>query len=262
MTGEGSGFSAELARMTYAEVEAALARPGAKIALLPTGSTEAHGPHLPLATDSIIAVEMARRGAAQLAARGMVAICLPPMHYAVTDWAADFAGSAGITKATARATIMELARRCAALGFDATVLVNAHLEPDNIATLRGVTQDYGAAGHPGKLVFPDKTRRRNAARLTAEFQSGSCHAGQYETSLVLAVDPSLVRQPIAATLPEHYVPLHEHIARGAASFADCGLDQAYCGAPAGASAQEGHATYDALAQMIVDAVAEALESSR
>ncbi|WP_106093002.1 creatininase family protein [Enhygromyxa salina] len=254
-----SGAAWELANMTYVEVEAALARPEPKIALLPTGSTEAHGPHLPLATDSIISVEMARRAADQLAARGMLAVRMPPLHYAVTDWAADFAGSAGITPATARATLLELATRYATLGFDATVLINAHLEPDNIATLRGVTRDYADSGAPGKLLFPDKTRRRFAARLTEEFQSGSCHAGQYETSLVLAVDPSLVRVAVAQRLPKHHVALHEHIARGAASFAECGLDQAYCGDPAEASAAEGHATYDALASIVVDTVLEALE---
>lgn len=248
----------ELARMTYAEIEAVLADGGRKVALLPTGSTEAHGPHLPLATDSIIAEEMARRAALRLAERGIAAVRLPTLHYAVTDWAADFAGSAGISKDAARTVLMDLARRCAAMGFDAMVLVNAHLEPDNIASLRAVTREYAESGAPGKLLFPDKTRRANAGRLTAEFQSGSCHAGQYETSLVLAVDPALVRMDLAAKLPEHHVPLHEHIARGAKSFADCGLDQAYCGDPAQASAQEGDATYEALASIVVDAVLEAL----
>ncbi len=252
----------ELAAMTYAEVEQALARPEPKIALLPTGSTEAHGPHLPLATDSILATQMAKRAAEKLAERGMVAICLPPLHYAVTDWAADFAGSIGIGKDTAIALLLELARRCATLGFDATVLVNAHLEPDNIASLRAAVRAWEADGGPGTLLFPDKTRRQNAARLTAEFQSGSCHAGQYETSLVLAVAPELVRTQIAATLPEHTVPLHEHIARGAKGFLDCGLDQAYCGDPAHASADEGERSYDALASMIVDAVVEALGPGR
>lgn len=250
-----SGY--ELARMTYVEVEGLLARPDPKIALLPTGSTEAHGPHLPLATDSIIAERMAELAAERLAERGFVAVRLPTLHYAVTDWAADFCGSAGISKASARGILLDLARRCGEMGFDAMVLVNAHLEPDNIATLRGVTREYEESGAPGKLLFPDKTRRRNAARLSAEFQSGSCHAGQYETSLVLAVDPGLVRSGLAESLPEHVVPLHEHIARGAKSFADCGLDQAYCGDPAKASATEGEASYAALAGIVVDAVVEA-----
>jgi creatinine amidohydrolase len=249
----------ELARMTYVEVAALLAGTTRKIALIPTGSTEAHGPHLPLATDSIIAEEMARRAAEQLAARGFAAVRFPALHYAVTDWAADFAGSTGISKSSARAILLDLARRCGELGFDATVLVNAHLEPDNIATLRDVVREHDESGAPGRLLFPDKTRRRNAERLTEEFKSGSCHAGQYETSLVLAVAPELVQMPVAESLPEHRVPLHEHIARGAKSFADCGLDRAYCGDPAKASAEEGERSYELLAAMIVDAVIEAFD---
>lgn len=249
--------SHELARMTYVEIGELLARPERKIALLPTGSTEAHGPHLPLATDSIIAEEMARCAAERLDGQGFVAVRLPALHYAVTDWAADFPGSVGISNAGARTIIIDLARRCGELGFDATVLINAHLEPDNIATLRGVIREYAESDAPGKLLFPDKTRRRNAERLTDEFRSGSCHAGQYETSLVLAVDPSLVRSDLAEALPKHNVPLHEHIARGAKSFIDCGLDQAYCGDPARATAEEGRRTYEALAAIVVDTVVEA-----
>ena len=247
----------QLGRMSYVEVERLLARAEPKIALLPTGSTEAHGPHLPLLTDSIIAEDMAQRAATRLEERGFAAAVLPTLHYAVTDWAADFAGSTGIGRETARLVLLDLARRCGEMGFDATVLVNAHLEPGNIATLRAVAREHAESGAKGKLVFPDKTRRRNAAKLSAEFQSGSCHAGQYETSLVMAVAPELVREQLARQLPRHHVPLHEHIARGASGFLDCGLERAYCGDPAKASAVEGERSYEALAQIVVDAVVEA-----
>ena len=54
--------------MTWTEVEHSLKdRP---VALLPVGTTEAHGPHLPIATDTVIAIEMARRAAAKLKGRG------------------------------------------------------------------------------------------------------------------------------------------------------------------------------------------------
>jgi creatinine amidohydrolase len=245
----------ELGHLSYRQVEALLASDVPKLVLLPTGSTEAHGPHLPLATDSIIAHEMARRACQRLREAGYRAVVAPTLHYAVTDWAADFAGSAGISPPSARAVLRELATRFATMGFDATVLINAHLEPDNIASLRAVEREWTG---PGKLLFPDNTRRRNAERLTEEFRSGSCHAGQYETSLVLAVAPNLVARDLAHALPEHRVALHEHIAQGARSFAECGLDQAYCGAPAQASAAEGHATYDELAAIVVEAVANAL----
>ena len=242
-----------LAEMTYSEVEALLADTTTAVAIIPSGSTEAHGPHLPLATDSIISAEMARRGAAAVAEAGWHAVVFPTLHYAVTDWAGAFKGSSTLSVATARGLVLETCLAAHRMGFARVVLTNAHLEPDNIATLREVARAYETeTGQP--LLFPDVTRRRNAERLTEEFRSGSCHAGQYETSLVLAVRPDLVREDVAATLPGLIVPMHEKIRDGATDFLSCGMDLAYCGTPAGASAAEGHATYEVLAAMVRECV--------
>ena len=247
------GHAHTLAAMSYTQVEAVLALDARSIALIPSGSTEAHGPHLPLATDSIISEGMAEAAAKALAARGYEAVVFPCLHYAVTDWAAAFRGSTGLTVPTASAMLLETCLAAQRTGFDAVVLCNAHLEPDNIATLRAVTKQYEEqTGQP--LLFPDVTRRRVAQSLTEEFQSGSCHAGQYETSIVMALRPDWVQSEVAAQLPEHHVPLHERIAAGAKDFLECGLDQAYCGAPAKATAKEGHETLATLARVTADLV--------
>ena len=243
----------ELAEMTYAEVEALVARSEKKIALIPSGSTEAHGPHLPLNTDSIISEGMAHAAAERLVGAGFVAVTFPTLHYAVTDWAGDFAGSTSLSEDTALGLVLETCLAARRMGFDAVVLCNAHLEPDNIGTLRTVAERY-ATEMGDALIFPDVTRRRVAQRLTPEFQSGSCHAGCYETSLVLAMRPDLVRREIAAELPAHIVPLHEKIAAGAKNFLECGLDHAYCGSPAEATAEEGRATFAVLAQVTLEQV--------
>lgn len=248
-----SGSAHELAALKYTEVAELLSSDVRKIAIVPAGSTEAHGPHLPLGTDSIISTEMARLGAEGLAASGYLAVRFPTIHYAVTDWAGDFSGSTTIPTDTAHGIVLGTCLAAKRMGFDRVVLTNAHLEPDNIQTLRAVTKAFEeAAGEP--LLFPDVTRRRNAERLTDEFRSGSCHAGQYETSLVLAVHPELVDMDIARELPDHYVPLHERIAAGAKSFLECGMDRAYCGNPAGSTAEEGRATYEVLARLVVEVV--------
>ena len=67
----------ELAELTWEEVRD-LDR-GQTVAVLPVGAMEAHGPHLPLATDVVIAEAMARAGASRIAAQGMVALLLPPL---------------------------------------------------------------------------------------------------------------------------------------------------------------------------------------
>jgi len=243
-----------LAELTYPEVEFLIKKdPRPKVAVLPIGSTEAHGPHLPLNTDSLIGDAVAVRAATELSRRELVALHFPPIHYAVTDWAGSFAGSLSIPAETAISLVLHTCTAARAMGFDYVAIFTAHLEPDHIASLREVAKRYQAATGQA-LIFPDTTRRALAARLTPEYQSGSCHAGQYETSLVLALRPDLVRTDVARSLPAHPVPLAQRIREGARNFDECGMDRAYCGDPAAATAEEGHASLAVLADLVVEAV--------
>ena len=65
------------------------------VAILPVGAIEAHGPHLPLDTDVIIAEAMARSGTGRLAERGLRAAILPTLAYTSAPFARDFAGTVG-----------------------------------------------------------------------------------------------------------------------------------------------------------------------
>ncbi len=248
-----------LAHCTYPEVAARMGDPRSKVAIIPVGSTEAHGPHLPINTDSLIAAAVAERAAEALDARGLIALHFPPIHYAVTDWAGDFSGSVSLAMGTAIDLVLGTCRAAHAMGFNEVVIFTAHLEPGHIASLREVARRYEGETSK-KLVFPDTTRRALATRLTPEYQSGSCHAGQYETSLILALRPDLVRWEVARTLPEHSVPLAERIKDGARDFKECGMDQAYCGAPAAATAEEGAASLAVLTELVVEAVLTAIAS--
>ncbi len=246
--------------LSYTAVEALLRADTTSVAIVPAGSVEAHGPHLPLGTDTLISQAVAERSARALAELGYLAVHYPPLHYGVTDWADGFAGTTSISADVIGPLVLQTCQSALALGFDHIVLTNAHLEPGHIQTLRAVAKQFETqTGSP--LLFVDKTRRKQAQKLTAEFQSGSCHAGQYETSLILAIRPDLVDRSAAAALPALQLPLHERIAQGAQNFAECGLDNAYCGAPAAATAEEGERTLQTLAQMVVDAVQAASTSN-
>src|SRR5213594_1424717 len=70
------------------------------VAILPLGAVEAHGPHLPLATDVIIAETMARAAAARLATRGYDAVLLPPLAYTAAEFAVGFPGTISLRPAT------------------------------------------------------------------------------------------------------------------------------------------------------------------
>jgi creatinine amidohydrolase len=227
----------KLAEMTWEEVRA-LDR-GRAVAILPVGAVEAHGPHLPLSTDVIISLEMARRAAERLSDRGRPAVVLEPLAYTPAPFAAGFPGTLSVSMATLRGLVEEIARGLAAAGIRWLCLANSHLDPENLLALRGV-QAEGI-----EICFADKTRRRWVERLTEEFKSGSCHAGRYETSLVMAV------RAARTALPRLDVPLAERIRGGATRFEEAGMDRAYCGDPASATAEEGDRVYDLLADMIV-----------
>lgn len=252
----GPGQFHDLNALRYVDVERLLELPARSVAIVPAGSVEAHGPHLPLGTDTMISEEVAARAGRKLAARGFIAVRFPALHYGVTEWAKSFKGTTSISTEVAESLVLQVCLAADEIGFDHVALTNAHLEPGHIQTLRTVSKRFEEqTGRP--LLFSDKTRRRNAQRLTQEFQSGSCHAGQYETSLVMAIAPELVDDATARQLPEHVVPLHERIAAGATSFEECGLDRAYCGNPAGASAAEGETSLEVLSDMVVEAVEQA-----
>jgi creatinine amidohydrolase len=247
----------DLAALSWTGLEEALtASSSLAVALLPIGSTEPHGPHLPLDTDVIISVETARRAARRRRRTGLAAWVLPAVSYTVTEFSRDFPGAVGVRTATLRALLDDVCD-AALPRFAALCFVNSHLEPDHLAVLRGAAA--AAAGRHGKpVVFPDKTSRRWAATLTEEFRSGACHAGRYETSLVMAVQPDRVDEAARRALPEFPVSIGRRIKEGARTFREAGGEQAYFGDPASATPEEGDHTFEALADMVATEVREAL----
>jgi creatinine amidohydrolase len=225
--------------------------------VLPLGAIEAHGPHLPLGTDIVIADAMARAGADRLAARGFEIVLLPTLPVAPAPFAAAFAGTIDTAPAAAAAMIVSIARSLARHGVRAIVIANAHHDPAHVAAIRdAVTQVEHEQSTV--LIFPDLTRRRWARRLTDEFQSGACHAGRYETSIVMAESAAMVDVALMSTLAPNPHSLVVAMQRGDRTFADAGGPQAYFGAPAEASAEEGREIIERLGGIIEDAVIEVL----
>ena len=221
--------------MTYPELEG---RKGA-VHLLPLGSTEPHGPHAPLQTDTLISVGICRRAAERL--RGELdVLVLPAVPYGITRYGADFPGAVSVSEETLRSLVTDIAAN-----FGRVVLVNSHLEPEQVWMLR----DLG-------LPLLDITRRERAERLTDEFRAGAGHAGRYETSLVLAEAPELVDRERMRTLEAKMIDMVTAIRSGQTSFVAMGMDQAYAGAPADATAEEGEQTFEVLADMLVELIRE------
>ena len=237
-----------LAEATWTEVRDLLAAHPDAVALVPVGATEAHGPHLPLATDVIIAEGTARRAAAALEAAGRAVAVAPAVVYSVTDYAGDFAGSVSLPAVVATDHLRAVCVGLVRAGFRRVCLVNAHLEPAHVAALR-----EAAAGLD--VAVADPTERRFARTLTEEFKRGACHAGSYETSLVLAERPELVRDSRRALIPKP-IDLAAAMRAGIKTFAEAGAAEAYFGDPAAATALEGEAIYARLVDMVVTVVGE------
>jgi creatinine amidohydrolase len=246
--------SAHLAHVTTDQLALLLRQP--TVALLPVGSVEPHGPHLPLATDTIISEAVCARAVAlvERARPGTRALIAPPVSYGVTDYAAGFAGALSLPAATLTAYLGAVVDALLAAGFRHVCLVNNHLEPAHDTAVRAVAT--AARGRTVSIACP--LTRRWARTLSAEFKSGACHAGQYETSIVLAATPALVDETARAALPAVPISLSREIAAGHTTFAAMGLSRAYAGAPAGASAAEGRDSIERLAEMVCAEVVESL----
>ena len=240
-----------LAAMTWEEARDA-ARP-ASVAILPVGAIEAHGPHLPLETDVIIAEAMARAGAARLAARGSTAVVLPTLTYTAAAFALGFAGTISLRPETVTATMLDIAGSVNRHGFGLLAIANVHLDPGHLAAIESavatIRTDLGLA-----VACPNLTVKPWALRLGDEFRSGACHAGRFETSIVLAERPALVRETTMAVLPENPASLSRAIREGRQTFEEAGGERAYFGHPARATAEEGRATVEALGEILDEAV--------
>ena len=245
-------------RTTYPEV-AALDR-GSAVPILPVGAVEAHGPHLPTSTDRIIALGMAEEGGRRLAEHGFRGLILPPIDYTAAPFAAGFAGTLSIRPETLTALVADIADGLRRQGFRRLVLANAHLDPGHLESLYAAKRRAGRDGFP--VLFPDVTRKPWALRLGEEFRSGACHAGRYEGSMVMALEPDLVREELRTALPPNPRSLSRAIREGLTTFEEAGGPEAYFGDPAAASAEEGLRLLRILGQILAENVVSELGPGR
>jgi creatinine amidohydrolase len=230
------------------------------VAVLATGAIEAHGPHLPLGTDLTIAEAMARAGADRLSLKGFHVLLLPPLTLTAAPFASEFAGTLHTPAEATTMIVTGVARSLSAHGLRITAIANAHHDPAHVNALRRAADEV-ARSRSGLIVFPDLTRRRWASRLSAEFQSGACHAGRYEGSIMLAVRPDLVNSDVMATLEPNPQSLVDAIRDGRTTFTAAGGPDAYFGFPADATAEEGRALIGILGAILADAVEDAMTTS-
>jgi creatinine amidohydrolase len=174
-----------LGEMTDPEVAAFLA--GHDTVIVPVGSTEQHGPHAPLATDTLIPVEVARR-----AAPAVGAVVAPPITYSLSYPHAGFTGVVHIRIPTFMALVEDVAVSLAAIGFRRIVFLNGHY--DNTYAIAYACAAAAERLPAGTRAFPLNYWDGMTPDEAAEFfdPSNGLHANKGETAAVLAINPDLV----------------------------------------------------------------------
>ena len=152
------------------------------VAVLPVGSTEQHGPHLPLATDSVIAWTVA----SEIAARYPVRL-LPPIQFSCSQEHADWPGTVSISARTLISVITDIADSLRRNGVTSLVLVNGH--GGNYVLSNVAQEGEGLALFPGR---DDWAFAREKAGIETSAYS-DMHAGELETSILLHAHPDLIR---------------------------------------------------------------------
>jgi creatinine amidohydrolase len=241
-----------LAHLTTEELAAIVAGQAQTAVLVPVGSVEPHGPHLPLGTDTVISETASVRAAEALAKHGVDAWVAPSVPYGVTDFAEGFAGAVSVPAPALTAMLRAIAERLLADGWKHVCFVNNHLEPAHDAAVRAAIDGLPA----GATSVACPLTKRWARTLSDEFKRGDCHAGRYETSLAIA-GGATVRDG-HRELPAVEVSLSKEIRAGRTRFREMGMARAYTGAPADATREEGETLYGKLVEMIVAEVTEGL----
>ncbi|CAN5880106.1 creatininase family protein [soil metagenome] len=243
-----------LARHTTASLFTLLKGTRAVVALVPVGSTEPHGPHLGLGTDVIISAAACLKACEIFEKKGpLVGVIAPAISYGVTDCATGFPGAVSIPPDVLTAYIAAVCDGLLAQGIKHVCLVNNHLEPAHDTAVRAVL-----AGREKRVSVACPLTKKWARTLSAEFKSGACHAGQYETSIVMAAAPELVNEATRTTLAPVAISLSEKLAAGVNTFSAMGMELAYAGNPAAATVEEGEQLIQRLAEMVVGEVREAI----
>jgi mycofactocin system creatininase family protein len=200
--------------------------PDRPVLLIPVGSTEQHGPHLPISTDSLVAEAVA--GA--LATRIAGALVAPVLQYGASGEHAGFPGTLSVGLDAVRSVLVELGRS-ATLWSGSVVFVNGH--GGNLAAVDAATRLLVEEG-------------RDVRWVPCAAPGGDAHAGRTETSLLLHLAPRLVRVDRAEAgetrSMQELLPVLR--ADGVRAVSANGV----LGDPAGASAAEGRAVLEQMVE--------------
>ena len=232
------------------------------VVVVPLGSIEQHGHHLPLLTDSMILTEIVRRAEKAL---GDEALFLPPLYVGASDHHRRFPGTVSLSHDTYIRVVEDVFESLIGSGFKRILMLNAH---------------GGNAGPGGAALYNVQIRRRDRddlwlvfgswfglaapqiAALDVLVQKHVTHASELETSMILSLRPELVKMDVArgAAIPfesDFYCPDASRSSRVSLSrvFERVSATGAL-GHPEHATVEKGQALFDVAVNEVVACVRE------
>ena len=244
--------SVEWARLTAPEIRAVAANADAMV-LLPVGSLEQHGPHLPTITDTASASAVAVR-AAELIAGAPPVLVLPGLWTGMSEHHLPFGGTISLNFEEFRGVLRGVVRSLRAVGFRRLLIVNGHggnIDPLSVAA-RELAHEFAM---PVVACTPWFVAAEPVAAILTTAKT-ALHACEGETSLMLAIAPDIVR---ADKLDEAMRQRPEPVAARPGfsrfwSFSERAPATGTWGDPRPATADKGTRFLDAMAQTLVEAI--------
>jgi creatinine amidohydrolase len=181
----------ELDRMTWPEIRAEQER-GRDTVVVAFGATEQHGPHMPLATDALLGDHLAR-----LVAESLDAFVAPTVRIGCSEHHLAFPGTLSLSDATFHGIVADIVRSLARGGFGSAVLLPTH--GGNFGPLARALELLGPLPDIEVRALTDLGALFTIAQLGADehgvpLGEGGVHAGEWETSMLMAIHPELVHR--------------------------------------------------------------------
>ena len=235
--------------LTWPEMREAIARQ--PVVLLPFGTVEDHGPHLPINTDNVI-VEAICLEAARRAPEDVLA--MPVVAYGLDEHHMDFPGTVSVDMHTLIAYVADVAISVAQHGFTHVLIVNGHGSNASIADLaaRRVVLETGiicGAMSPNGAIDPTLAEPV-FSEMRRSAPGGVAHAGEYETAMMLHLRPDLVQMDQAVREPGQIKLEHfnwDHPEPSVLAWQDWWSrmsESGVCGDPTVATAEFGRALFE------------------